>query len=244
MQALGQLITRADDFGASPGANAAIIAALRAGFLRNAGVLVPGTFVHHRLEELAELSKGTCLGLHACINSEWERPRWKPLLPPSQIPSLIESDGTFLKTPRETHRHGRLEEIVAEISAQLRHLRALGIDPAYLDCHMVFTWLEGVTDALADLCAREGMIYAHSSTFVQRSWAARAALPELASKGSRMPVVFAHPAFRDEVSEGFGEACCRERADEAALFTDVSRTAQLCAQEGIEPLRYTDVMST
>ncbi|MGF1452756.1 MAG: ChbG/HpnK family deacetylase [Opitutales bacterium] len=232
-----KLITRADDFGASPGTNDAILDALRAGFIRNAGVMAPGPYLRHRLEELVDLQEQVCLGLHAVVNSEWETVRWGPILPVAQIPGLVEPDGTFHRSPGTTNEKATAEEIVAEIEAQLSALRELGIRPRYLDCHMVFTWIEGVAPRLAELCAREDLVFGNGPGFKQGSPGRNAELRETATPDQRCVIIY-HPAYRDNVSESFGTEVATARADEARFVTDSIRFTPWLRQHDVVPETY------
>ncbi len=208
-----RLITRADDFGISPGTNEAILECLDAGFVRNVGVMAPAPSLHHRLEELIARQEECCLGLHATLNSEWAEWRWGPVLPPESVSSLVGEDGTFHATTALLHERGQVDEMVREVEAQLAKLVGLGLRPRYLDTHMVFSWIEGVADALEELCRREGLVFANSSGFCDlplRLWEQpdpkdiHAAIRSLAQShpGAR-PVSVFHPAKLDSTSALF-----------------------------------------
>lgn len=205
------LLPRADDFGASPGTNEAILEAVHAGFIRNVGVMAPAPYLQHRLEDLKSLQENISIGLHATINSEWDRLRWGPVLPAGQAASLVTDDGTFLESPNQTDKVGKLAEILAEIAAQLDKVRSLGLNPRYIDSHMGFPWIAGVDQALAEFAKGEGLVYD-----------GRAQVPKIRLSAEDMPVdplleilgqmeaaqashavwVF-HPARRDPISELF-----------------------------------------
>jgi predicted glycoside hydrolase/deacetylase ChbG (UPF0249 family) len=207
------LITRADDFGASPGTNDAIFECLDAGFVRNVGVMVPGPFFRHRLEELVERQDGFCLGLHATLNSEWANLRWGPVLPTSSVSSLVEPDGTFHRSVMTLHDCGVAAEMIREVEAQLSQARDLGLRPRYLDTHMGFSWISGVAGALAALCEREGLIFANGPSFADLNLSLgdqptpdqiRDAIRNLTkSHAGSHPVWVFHPAKRDAFSERF-----------------------------------------
>jgi len=234
--AASPLITRADDFGASPGANDAIIDAVRSGAIRNVGVMVVGPHLDHRFDELIAMRDQFALGLHAAVNSEWENVRWGPVLPANRTPSLVRADGTFDASTNLTNERANPNEILAEVTAQLDRLRRLGAEPDYLDTHMVFSWIEAVGPRLKQLCQREGILFANDDAFEQFGAAKLEEWEPGPSK--RAPVVIFHPAYRDAVSESFGESVAQARDAEARLLTDPARWKELQERLGFTPARY------
>jgi hypothetical protein len=102
---------------------------------------------------------GIALGLHVDLNAEWEQPRWGPVLPPGRVPSLVDDAGYFFQTTAELDRCApALEEMQAEVRAQLDRARRAGLDIVYLDEHMGVGWINGLSAWLDDLCAREGLV--------------------------------------------------------------------------------------
>ncbi|MDX1933978.1 MAG: ChbG/HpnK family deacetylase [Capsulimonadales bacterium] len=153
------LVMRADDAGSCRSANEAVCEACDAGAVRNVSLMVCGPAFDHAAELFAG-REDLCLGLHVVLNAEWEGPRWGPVLPSEQVPSLIEPEtGFFTHFPHDLQRRGfSIAEAVAEAEAQLERARAAGLRPSYLDEHMGVGWLPGLRDALADLARREGLI--------------------------------------------------------------------------------------
>lgn len=160
-----KLITRADDLGSFNAANVTIDDAVREGICRNASLLA----VAHRFEEAVEMFAGrtdVCVGLHSTLTSEWATHRWRPVLPPEKVPCICRPDGTLAYSVHEISERGAvLEQIMAEIRAQLDKVRAAGIDVQYIDTHMAHSWLHEpdhpelrVDDLLRELCDEEGLI--------------------------------------------------------------------------------------
>jgi hypothetical protein len=232
-----RVISRADDFGASDGANHAILEAVRAGFIRNVGLMAPGPALEEGVEALLNLpdSQRPCLGLHATINSEWETYRWGPLLPRLQAEELIRSDNSFHPHPKITVQTAAPETILNEVCAQLQHLRSLGVDVHYLDTHMNFDWIPGVREGLDSLSREEGLVRQDRNRFPILHACLQSNPPpdpeqilgELQSRSIEHAVWVFHPNARDSISEGFflvGEepsdrvARCRDR--EFRILTD------------------------
>lgn len=103
-----------------------------------------------------------CFGLHSTITSEWDDLRWGPVLPPEEVPSLVDEKGNFLQTTQELHeRKPELEEIMEELQAQLDEARSLGFDIEYTDMHMGFHWiLKELEEEFNSWCRKEGIINA------------------------------------------------------------------------------------
>lgn len=137
------IVTRGDDAASFPGANAAMVDAARHGVLRNVGIMACCPAFDDAVARLRDLP-GVALGLHITLNSEWDAPRFHPVLPRDRVPSLVEADGGFTREPRILQDRGAsLDEAMDEIRAQLARLRAAGIRPAYIDEHMGVGWIGG-----------------------------------------------------------------------------------------------------
>lgn len=54
-----------------------------------------------------------CFDLHATLNAEWDAVKWDPVLPPEQVPSLVDEHGHFFPSPHVLReRPPRIEEIL------------------------------------------------------------------------------------------------------------------------------------
>lgn len=154
------LVTRGDDVGGSAGANRAVEQCFRAGILLNASVMAVGPALEDAAARLARLD-GLCVGVHVTLNSEFTHPRFRPLLPADRVPTLVGEDGCFLASPAELNERGMsCHEALAEVSAQLRRLRALGFRVRYLDEHMGVGWVANLADGLRRLASEEGLLLA------------------------------------------------------------------------------------
>lgn len=159
-----QLIVRGDDAGSCESADLAILEACDHGIVRNVSIMVPGPSFAHAAR-LLSARRELCLGLHVTLNAEWETWRWGPVLPPDQVPSLVDDKGCFLPSPRDLHARGfNADEAMAEIEAQLRKAREAGLEIRYLDEHMGVSWVGGLRARLVDLTRREGLVDAAAFT--------------------------------------------------------------------------------
>jgi predicted glycoside hydrolase/deacetylase ChbG (UPF0249 family) len=62
---------------------------------------------------------------------------WRPLLPPTEVPSLVDEAGYFHSQEAILPRPNRIDtdELKAELRAQIERFRASGREPDHLDCH-------------------------------------------------------------------------------------------------------------
>ncbi|WP_336771955.1 polysaccharide deacetylase family protein [Paenibacillus sp. MMO-58] len=155
-----RLLLRGDDFGGSLSANQAIAEACEHGLLKNVSVMAPGPYLEQGALLLADC-KEICFGMHITMNAEWDRVKWKPVLPANQVPSLIDEQGYFLAHPSLMGKVN-LEEAIAETLAQYNRLREVGFRISYVDEHMFFSYsVKGYAEWLDAWCRREGLINFH-----------------------------------------------------------------------------------
>jgi hypothetical protein len=134
------LITRADDLGYTHTGNVAILHCMRNGIIRCAAILVPSPW----FEEGARLAKQNpdlCFGVHLGIIGEWQGYRWRPVLPYSEIRSLVDEDGFLWPSPQEFWAHNPdLVELEREFDAQIALALKKGMTISYLDTHYVMPY--------------------------------------------------------------------------------------------------------
>lgn len=248
-----EVLIRADDFGASPGSNEAILAGVRSGLVRNVGIMAPGPWMEHRLGELEALRGSICLGLHAVLTSEWATYRWGPVRGAELVPSLCLSDGTFPAKVDDLHRSALPEEAFLEVEAQLEKLRGLGVDPDYMDCHMCFNWHPDWDQRMRTLAEREGLVYHHHKRLPSvdvgvngaEAWDPERLLERIRGSPGERPIWVFHPASRDATSERFyadpdhpSTAVAEQRDREYRFLTDPQVAAALLSAPDIEWIGY------
>jgi hypothetical protein len=247
-----RLIARADDAGSCHTANAAIYECLNAGLVLNVGIMACCPAFDEAARMLADWPEA-CVGLHATINAEWEAPKWGPVLPPEQVPSLVDGDGRFHQNPNLTHQHGaNADEVIAEVEAQLDRAHAAGLRIAYLDEHMGFNWLPGVQERLEELGRREGLLHGGRGfrglppapwRFEDRADELIARL-EVAEPGTYLLV--AHPGHDTEEMRRLAHAglppgqVAREREGDTRMLTS-PKVLEYCGHHGVQPVRFTDL---
>lgn len=250
-----RLVTRGDDAGSCRAANAAIREACLNGILRNVGLMVPGPAFDEAAAFLKPL-KGLCLGLHATITDEWHQSRWGPVLGAAKVPSLVMDDGTFFKDTRPLWEHKPrpdLDEILAELKAQLDRARSKGLDLAYMDTHMGFDWFPGLKDRLRAFARAEGLIFEPPGLAPLPDLKGEFADPVerfLARLGAAEPgktyLIVTHPACDTDEMRAltYGQekpgAIARERDWDRRLLTE-PRVLDYCRDHQVAPLRFTDL---
>ena len=124
---MAYLTINADDFGMTEGVTRGIHEAITKGIVTSTSAMacVPGAEANLRL--FLASTTGT-IGAHLQLTDG------RPVLPPEEVPSLVDGDGRFFsKTALPWTMNA--DEVLREWKAQLARLRQLGIEPAYLDTH-------------------------------------------------------------------------------------------------------------
>jgi predicted glycoside hydrolase/deacetylase ChbG (UPF0249 family) len=132
-----RLIVRGDDLGMTQGSLVAFEKAFNHGVLTVGAMIVPAPWFE-AAAELARRNPGWCIGVHMCLVGEWRGFRWRPVLPWDQVRSIVDADGYLYPSPRELFAHQpKLEEIDAELRAQINLAKKRGVNVQYLDLHYV-----------------------------------------------------------------------------------------------------------
>jgi chitin disaccharide deacetylase len=150
-----QVIITADDFGLSSGVNRAVEQAWQEGILTCASIM-PGATAFDEAVEIARRNPGLQVGLHLTLV------QGKSVLPPEQIPGLVDSAGNFGNNPvtsgmRYFFDKGLYKQIKREIEAQILKVRAAGIQLSHLDGHLNIHLHPTVFAFLTDLMPRYGI---------------------------------------------------------------------------------------
>ena len=129
------LILNADDFGMCHDQNEGVIRGLKEGVFTSSTILVTCPW----FEEAAEFARnnpGADLGVHLTLTAEWDSYKWGPVLGRRAVPSLVDERGYLWQTVAQVYEHARLDEVEAELRAQIEKAFAAGIDATHLDSHM------------------------------------------------------------------------------------------------------------
>lgn len=134
------LITRADDMGYTHSGNLAILDCLRKGIIRSAAILVVSPWFEEAAKMAREYSN-LCFGVHLGIIGEWRGYRWRPVLPYSEIRSLVDEDGFLWRSPPEFWGHNPdMAELEKEFRAQVELARKYGVRVDYIDTHYIMPY--------------------------------------------------------------------------------------------------------
>ena len=128
-----QLILNADDFGLTRGVNEGIIRAHQEGILTSTTLMASGVAFDQAVE-LAKQNPKLGVGCHLVLVGG------KAVAPPEEIPSLVDQNGRFRESlgsfvAHLSSRTIRRSEIETELRAQIRKIRAAGLEPTHLDTH-------------------------------------------------------------------------------------------------------------
>lgn len=241
-------LTRADDAGSSHSANLAIAQVLDGGFIKNVSLMACGPAIEAAAEILAH-RKDVCFGMHTTLNAEWDRIKWKPVMPPETCGGLIDENGYFLSHPTMfLQTKLSVESIMQEVNAQLERLHKLGFAITYLDSHMFpERYVEGLHEAMGEFANRKGLID-HMCFYNLPPWGLTLCNMKdvhLLPDGQYLGI--SHPSLDTEEMRLTGNASvsghtvAATRARETALLSDKTYGKQLEAM-GVRSIRYDEAV--
>lgn len=131
------LITRSDDLGYTHTGNLAMFDCMRFGIIRSAAILAIAPWFEEAARMACE-NADLCFGVHMGVIGEWRGYRWRPVLPYSEIPTLVDEDGFLWRSPAEFWaNHPNMDELEKEFTAQVNLVRKRGVQIDYLDTHYI-----------------------------------------------------------------------------------------------------------
>ena len=150
-----QIIITSDDFGLSPGVNAAVEKGWRDGILTCASIM-PGGAAFNEAVAIAKRNPGLQTGLHLTLV------QGKSVLPHSQIPDLVNEAGEFSDNPvaagmRYFFDKGLYKQLLREIEAQIERVVDAGIPLSHVDGHLNIHLHPTVFAFLTELMPRYGI---------------------------------------------------------------------------------------
>jgi predicted glycoside hydrolase/deacetylase ChbG (UPF0249 family) len=130
------LIIRIDDVGFCHAVNLALKRVLEQGVCTSVSVIVNTPWFDEAAAILREHPR-VSVGVHLCLNSEWNEYRWGPVLPYDQVPSLVDESGKFFGSRKDLMANEpKVEHVEKELRAQIELARRKGLDISYVDYHM------------------------------------------------------------------------------------------------------------
>ncbi|MCU4175971.1 polysaccharide deacetylase family protein [Carboxylicivirga sp. N1Y90] len=149
------LIIHADDAGLSHSQNKAIMQSLEEGVVSSYSIMVPCPC----FDEIAQFAKQNpefdC-GVHLTLTCEWKSYKFGPVLPVTEVPSLVDDDGYFPMSRDEVRKKANPIEVEKELRAQIDRMLSMGIKISHLDSHM---YTIGLSPDLLDVYKRLGRDY-------------------------------------------------------------------------------------
>lgn len=129
-----QLIINADDFGIHPAVNEAVRKAATEGILTSTSLMAGGDAFDEAVE-MARSMPSLGIGIHLTLVGGI-----KPVLPPSEVPSLIWDNGVFCHDygkliVRDLEGKISLSEVYAEWDAQIQKIMNTGLPVTHMDGH-------------------------------------------------------------------------------------------------------------
>lgn len=129
------LMIHADDAGLSHSENSATIQALEQGSVNSYSIMVPCPGFHE-IANFAITNPQFDNGIHLTLTCEWENYKFGPVLPISEVPSLVDEHGHFYKNRELLKNNAVAEEVKKELEAQIEKALHFGLRPTHIDAHM------------------------------------------------------------------------------------------------------------
>lgn len=145
-----RLIVNADDFGLSPGVNAGIVRARRAGVLTSATLLANAPFFAEAVR-LAVACPDLGVGLHLNLV------RGVPLSPVGEIPDLVDAGGRLRRFRLRRFGAPLLRQAEREYRRQFEKTLAAGIRPTHIDFEKHHAWQRPLYALACRLAAEYGV---------------------------------------------------------------------------------------
>ncbi|WP_108424554.1 polysaccharide deacetylase family protein [Flagellimonas amoyensis] len=129
------LIIHADDAGLSHSENMATIQSLEKGIVNSYSIMVPCPWFYE-IAEFAKKNPKFDYGIHLTLTCEWDNYKFGPVLPISEVPSLVDDRGHFYKKREELRKNASAEDVEKELQAQIEKAIKSGLKPTHIDSHM------------------------------------------------------------------------------------------------------------
>lgn len=159
------LMIHADDAGLSHSENQATIKALEIGCVNSYSIMVPCPWFFE-MSLFAKNNPNYDCGIHLTLTCEWENYKFGPVLPVSEVPSLVDQNGHFYKTRQDFKNNAKPSEVKKELIAQIEKALHFDIQPTHLDSHMCSV---GVTPEILEIYKELGKTY-NLPVFINRGF--------------------------------------------------------------------------
>lgn len=129
------VIFHADDVGMCDATLGAYAELLEVGALTSAALMVPCPAAR-AAAQVAAGHPHADLGVHLTITSEWDALRWGPVSTLDPRSSLLDGEGRFPRRTQDVQAQAQVQDVRAEVSAQIVQALAWGVDVTHVDSHM------------------------------------------------------------------------------------------------------------
>lgn len=131
-----KVLLRLDDNGMNHSVNTAIKEVAATGIPFSTSVMFACPWYQETVEILKKYPQ-VSVGIHLTLNSEWKYYRWGPVAGRSAVPSIVDSVGYFFSSGTAFLKSNyKLEEVEAELRAQIERAMHSGLKIDYVDYHM------------------------------------------------------------------------------------------------------------
>jgi predicted glycoside hydrolase/deacetylase ChbG (UPF0249 family) len=149
------LMVHADDAGLSCSENAATMEALEKGIVNSYSIMVACPWFLDMANFAKHRPQFDC-GIHLTLTCEWKHYKFGPVLPYSEVPSLVDNQGFFHAKREMVKNFTDPHEVKMELKAQIDRALDAGIKPTHLDSHM---YTLGLTKELLSVYRELGREY-------------------------------------------------------------------------------------
>jgi len=129
------LMIHADDAGLTHSENMATIKSLEKGIVNSYSIMVPCPW-YYEMAVFAKNNPQFDYGIHLTLTCEWENYKFGPVLPVSEVPSLVDENGYFYKKREQLRKNASAEDVKNELQAQIEKAIKFGLKPTHIDSHM------------------------------------------------------------------------------------------------------------
>lgn len=123
-----RLIVKADDYGSTEKVCEGILYAMKKGVVTDTSFLVNSPHFDYAVKRAKEEGI-TAMGLHLALTYRG------PILPASEVASLVNGDGNFYPYPGQVNPDFKIEELEKEWRAQIEKFKSSGFTLTHLDSH-------------------------------------------------------------------------------------------------------------
>lgn len=195
-----KVIIRGDDLGFCHSANLAIKKSYNEGILTSAEVMVPAPWFKEATE-IARENPELDIGVHLTLTNEWKSYSWGPIMPISEVSSLVNDEGYFHPTVSSfLEANPNSKEVRKELEAQIELALENNLNVSHLSYHMAAAVSESKFEDIVKKLA-EKYSFSLSGMMDEAFW-----------EGERLPIYRVSPSKKEEklaeIVEGLSSGLC------------------------------------